>query len=146
MRGALQLELWRSHPTIAIGNAAVLDVEGVNHPVADETVIILVSWRELRIGTVAQQRAGKVSRDFASNRQVIGVGLKLDRSEFVAQEWVVWKGKAHRRLQIIIFEMDRARLFSLVAPETFPLHRKLGLKIFEIHGRWTPRPVCGPGF
>ena len=89
MRGPLQLEFWRSHPTISIRNPAVLDVEGVHHPVADEPVIILVAWRELRIGTVAQQRANKVSRNFASHGQIIGVGLKQDWREFTAQEWVI---------------------------------------------------------
>ena len=53
----LQLPFRRAHPAIAIGHSAIRDMEGVNHTVADEPVMVRVARRKSWIGSIAVKRA-----------------------------------------------------------------------------------------
>jgi hypothetical protein len=68
---------WRADPAIAIARAAILEVKGVQHTVADEPV--RVGHIELRIGAVAIERAVQLARQFADDFEERRVGLERDR-------------------------------------------------------------------
>jgi hypothetical protein len=64
----IRLPFRRPHPAIAIGYAAVGDMKGVDHAVADEPMMIAIAGRELGIGTVAVERAGEALRQCTVQR------------------------------------------------------------------------------
>ena len=64
-------------PAVAVGGAAVLEVKGVQHAVADEPV--RAGHVELRVGAVAIQRAVELARQFAGDFQNRRVTLHRDR-------------------------------------------------------------------
>src|SRR5712671_5128195 len=66
-------------PAVAVAGAAVLEMEGVQHAVADEPV--RPRRLELRIGTVAIERAVELARQFAHDLEMWRVALKRDRRQ-----------------------------------------------------------------
>ncbi len=64
-------------PAIAIAGAAVFEMEGVQHAVADEPV--RARRLELRVGAVAIERAVEFARQFADHFQERRVGFEGDR-------------------------------------------------------------------
>lgn len=72
----------RTDPAIAMAGAAVLEVKGVQHAVADEPV--RAGRVELRIGAVAIERAVQFARQFTDDFQEGRVGLERNRTEVVA--------------------------------------------------------------
>ena len=74
----LGLPFRRADPAVAIGRAAVLEMKGVQHAVADEPV--RAGRVELRIGTVAVERAVELARQLARYFQEGGVAFHRDRA------------------------------------------------------------------
>src|SRR5580692_11556978 len=102
MRGVLRLPFWRAYPAIAIGHAAILDVEGVDHAVADKPVMIGIARCELRVGAVAVERAGKLLRQRTADRQIGGVGFERHRREISGEERPVGKYFTHDALRLAV--------------------------------------------
>ncbi len=72
----------RADPAVAIAGAAVLEVEGVQHAVADEPV--RTRRIELRIGTVAIEHAIQIARQFPDDFEEWRIGFEWNRTEVVA--------------------------------------------------------------
>ena len=100
MRLVLQLPFRRAHPAIAIADSAIGNVKSVDHAVADEPVMVMVARRELRIGTVAVERPGKVLRQFAAHRQIGRVGFEGERRIIAAEERIGGKRLTHVKLSL----------------------------------------------
>jgi hypothetical protein len=83
---------------IAIGDPAVGDVEGVDHAVANEPMMILITRRELRIRAVAIERAGEPLRQLAAQRQIGRIGLEAYRRKISGEERLFRKRDAHDTL------------------------------------------------
>ena len=66
-------------PAVAIAGAAVLEMEGVQHAVADEPV--RAGRLELRVGAVAIERAVELARQFARDFQERRVAFHRDRRQ-----------------------------------------------------------------
>ena len=66
-------------PAVAITGAAVFEMEGVQHAVADEPVG--ARRLELRVGTVAVERAVEFARQFAGDLQMRRVAFHRDRRQ-----------------------------------------------------------------
>ena len=95
MRFVLQLPLRRPHPPVAVADAAIGNVKGVDHPVADKPVMLLVARCELRIGTVAVERPDKILRQLAADRQVGRIGFKGYRRIVSGEERIGGERLAH---------------------------------------------------
>jgi hypothetical protein len=72
----------RADPAVAIAGASVLEVEGVQHAVADEPV--RAGRFELWVGAVAIERAVQFPRQFADDLEERRIGLERDRRDIVA--------------------------------------------------------------
>ncbi len=72
----------RAHPAVAIAGATVLDMEGVQHAVADEPV--RAGRLELRVGAIAIERAMQLARQFALDLEERRIGLHRYRREIAA--------------------------------------------------------------
>ena len=68
-----------ANPAVAVAGAAVLEMEGVQHAVADEPVC--ARRLELRIGTVAIERAVEFARQFAHDLEMWRVAFKRNRRQ-----------------------------------------------------------------
>ena len=66
-------------PAVAIAGAAVLEMEGVQHAVADEPV--RARRIELRVGAVAIERAVELARQFAGHLEKRRVAFHRDRRQ-----------------------------------------------------------------
>ena len=66
-------------PAVAIAGAAIFEMEGVQHAVADEPV--RAGRIELRIGAVAIERAVEFARQLAGHFQERGIAFERDRCE-----------------------------------------------------------------
>ncbi len=84
-RGLLALELVGAHPAVAVAHAAVLDMEGVHHAVADKPVVLRIARGVLRVWPVAVERAAQRARQLAQHRQVGCVALHQDGGEVAAE-------------------------------------------------------------
>src|SRR6185369_5585697 len=73
------LPFWRADPAVAVAGAAVLEMEGVQHAVADEPV--RAGRFELRIGAVAVKRAVEFARQLALDFEKRRVAFERDRCE-----------------------------------------------------------------
>ena len=91
-------------PAVAVAGAAVLEMEGVQHAVADEPV--RAGRVELRIGAVAIERAVELARQFADDLQKRRVAFHRDRRQ-------IGPGRFGRHLPQ-----------ASVAPSMLSLHRK----------------------
>ena len=84
-RRAFELELLGSDPAVAQRNPPVFEVQGINHPVAIEPVIVTFARRIERFGSVAKEHPGKVTRQLAINDQIGRSRLKTN--------WLVMPGQ-----------------------------------------------------
>ena len=66
-------------PAVAVAGAAVLQMEGVQHAVADEPV--RAGGFELRVGAVAIERAVEFARQFAGHLEMRRVAFHRDRRQ-----------------------------------------------------------------
>ena len=66
MRLMLKLPFRRAYPAIAIGHSAIRDMEGMDHTVADEPVMVRVARRKLSIGSITVERAVEFLGQFAA--------------------------------------------------------------------------------
>ncbi len=66
-------------PAVAVAGAAVLQMEGVQHAVADEPV--RAGGVELRVGAVAIERAVELARQFAGHLEMRRVAFHRDRRQ-----------------------------------------------------------------
>ncbi len=87
-RGALERELARPHPTVPIGDAAGIDRECMDHPVALQRVVA-PARRELRIRADAVERPAQVRGNLAVDAQIGVVAFHAQRFEAAAQIRVV---------------------------------------------------------
>ena len=81
----LGLPFRRADPAVAIAGAAVFEMEGVQHAVADEPV--RAGRLELRIGAVAIERAVEFARQLARDFQKRRVAFKRDRRPVGPRRW-----------------------------------------------------------
>ena len=68
-----------ANPAVAVAGAPVLEAEGVQHAVADEPV--RAGRFELRIGTVAVERAVELARQFADDLQKRRIAFHRNRPQ-----------------------------------------------------------------
>ena len=80
---------------VAVRDLAVLDGEGMDHPVAREPVIIGIARVELRIGAVAVIGAGQFRRDGARDLQFREIVFAADRGEIAAEIGIGLRGLLH---------------------------------------------------
>src|SRR4051812_15753120 len=72
-------------PAVAVAGAAVFEMEGVQHAIADKPV--RAGGFELRIGPVAVQRAVQLARQFALDLEKRRVAFERNRRE-VGSNWL----------------------------------------------------------
>src|SRR5262249_29337017 len=95
MRSAFEQELGRLYPAVSIGDAAILNAEGVHHAVAEKPMIVLIARRKLWVRAVAVKCAAQILRNLAADRQIVGVGFEQDGGKASGQKWMVGKRLAH---------------------------------------------------
>ena len=81
---ALAQERWRVNPPISVRNAAILDMNGVHHPVAVEPMMPR-RRRERRIARIAEKRPLEPLGKRAFDLQIEGLGLAADEAVLVAE-------------------------------------------------------------
>ena len=86
--GMFEFPLGRADPAVAIGDAAVFDMKGMQHAVARKPVIG-PAWRELGIGTIAIEPAIEFARHLAGDRQIGRIALHVQRRVIAAKEGII---------------------------------------------------------
>src|SRR5580658_6276604 len=99
--GAFKSPLPGSHPSVAIGDVAIVDIKCVHHPVSVERVVV-PARRKLWIRSDTIEGPVEVFWDFALDGQMRVVAFQPNRLEAVGQIWIDGKRARHARTSSVL--------------------------------------------
>jgi len=90
-----QFPFRRADPAVAVAHFAVLNVEGMQHPVARKPMIVLVARIELRVGAGAIEAARQFARHLAFHGQIGEIVFAADGGKIASEKRIDASGRVH---------------------------------------------------